>query len=53
MEMTTNHTEKRTFPVIQFIIFLFCGCGLFLAIENYDQLETAFEAYGIKHIGCQ
>ena len=40
--------EKRTFPIIQFIVFLFCGCGLFLAIENYDQLEAALDKVEIS-----
>ena len=43
----SNHPKatkaKRNFPMIQFIVFLFCGCGLFLAIENYDQLEAALD----------
>ena len=40
--------EKRSFPMIQFIIFLFCGCGLFLTIENYDQLEAALDKVEIS-----
>lgn len=39
---------KRSFPMIQFIVFLFCGCGLFLAIENYDQLEAALDKVEIS-----
>ncbi len=47
-----NHPKaskaKRSFPMIQFIVFLFCGCGLFLAIENYDQLEAALDKVEIS-----
>ena len=48
----SNHPKaskaKRSFPMIQFIVFLFCGCGLFLAIENYDQLEAALDKVEIS-----
>lgn len=42
--MQTKKSKKpvRKFPIVQFAIFIFCGLGLFLAIENFDQIESTF-----------
>ena len=34
---------KRKFPLMQFVVFLFCGAGLFLVIENFDKIETTLQ----------
>lgn len=43
--MQTKKSKKpvRKFPIVQFAIFIFCGLGLFLAIENFDKIESTFQ----------
>lgn len=43
--MQTKKSKKpvRKFPIVQFTIFIFCGLGLFLAIENFDQIESTLQ----------
>lgn len=43
MQAKKNRRPFRKFPVAQFAIFIFCGLGLFLAIENFDQIESTLK----------
>ncbi|AZZ37865.1 hypothetical protein CIK05_14005 [Bdellovibrio sp. qaytius] len=40
MQTKKNNRPSRKFPIVQFAIFIFCGLGLFLAIENFDKIES-------------
>ena len=42
MQSRKSKQPLRRFPIVQFVIFIFCGLGLFLAIENFDQIESTF-----------
>lgn len=43
MQTKKNKKPVRKFPIVQFAIFIFCGLGLFLAIENFDQIESTLQ----------
>lgn len=43
MQLKKSKKLNRKFPVIQFVVFLFCGLGLFLAIENFDKIESTLQ----------
>ena len=43
MQMKKSKKPSRKFPVVQFIVFLLCGAVLFLAIENFDKIESTLQ----------
>lgn len=43
MQLKKSKKIHRKFPVVQFVVFLFCGLGLFLAIENFDKIESTLQ----------
>lgn len=46
VKLRENLQQKKTkksfkkFPVVQFVLFIICGLGLFLVIENFDKIES-------------
>ena len=53
MQSKKSKKPLRKFPVVQFVIFIFCGLGLFLAIENFDHIESTLNkieiGLGVAH----
>lgn len=43
MEQKKSKKSSRKFPVMQFVLFIICGLGLFLAIENFDKIESTLQ----------
>ncbi len=43
MQMKKSKKPSRKFPVVQFVLFLLCGAVLFLAIENFDKIESTLQ----------
>lgn len=44
--MQIKKSKKKTarkFPVLQFVLFIICGLGLFMAIENFDKIESTLQ----------
>ncbi|MES2802994.1 MAG: hypothetical protein V4654_10920 [Bdellovibrionota bacterium] len=43
--MQTKKSKRpfRKFPVVQFVLFIVCSLGLFLAIENFDKIESTLQ----------
>lgn len=40
MQIKKSSKPSRKFPVVQFSLFVVCALGLFLAIENFDKIES-------------
>ena len=43
MQQKKSKKSSRKFPVMQFVLFVICGLGLFLAIENFDKIESTLQ----------
>lgn len=43
MQQKKSKKPIRKFPVMQFVLFVVCGLGLFLAIENFDKIESTLQ----------
>lgn len=43
MQQKKSKKSSRKFPVMQFVLFIICGLGLFLAIENFDKVESTLQ----------
>lgn len=43
MQQKKSKKSFRKFPVMQFVLFVICGLGLFLAIENFDKIESTLQ----------
>lgn len=43
MQSKKSKRPLRKFPVVQFVLFVVCGLGLFLAIENFDKIESTLQ----------
>lgn len=43
MQQKKSKKPSRKFPVLQFVLFVICGLGLFLAIENFDKIESTLQ----------
>lgn len=43
MQQKKSKKPSRKFPVMQFVLFVVCSLGLFLAIENFDKIESTLQ----------
>ncbi|WP_409478238.1 MotE family protein [Pseudobdellovibrio sp. HCB154] len=43
MQQKKSKKSSRKFPAMQFVLFVVCGLGLFLAIENFDKIESTLQ----------
>jgi flagellar motility protein MotE (MotC chaperone) len=43
MQLKKSKKSSRKFPAMQFVLFVICGLGLFLAIENFDKIESTLQ----------
>lgn len=43
MQQKKSKKSYRKFPAMQFVLFVICGLGLFLAIENFDKIESTLQ----------
>lgn len=43
MNQRKLNKTSRKFPAAQFVIFILCAAGLFLAIENFDKIESTLQ----------
>jgi flagellar motility protein MotE (MotC chaperone) len=43
MQLKKSKKVSRKFPIVQFVLFILCGFGLFVAIENFDKIESTLQ----------